>query len=107
YPVVGPADDDAKDRVVSGNLIALDDVDFGAQRRHQQGQLVGVVLGVAVRVKDELFGGGLETGLQCSAVAPVHRVGHDPHVVVLGSEVGQHLSGVVGRAVVDHDDLVV
>jgi hypothetical protein len=60
-PVVELANDDSLDRIVSLDLVALDDVDIVAKRLDQFLELSRVVLGVAVGVADQLLGRAGET----------------------------------------------
>lgn len=106
--VVEETDGDAVPRVLAAHFETVDEADVGVHGVEEERDLAGVVLAVAVGIKDELFFGGFEAGTKGSAVAAVDFMGNDAHVgSVLVGELLEDFTGVVVGAVVDDDDFVV
>ena len=103
--VIEPPNDLAREGIVPGNFIAVDDIHFRRDGFHEQGEFQRIVLGVAVGIENPFPGGGGETGAQGGAIPPVLRVMDHPEFWDAARELFQHCGGVIAAAVVHHDDL--
>src|SRR5438552_13968377 len=93
--MIDPADDLAVEGVGSIDLIAVDDIHVVAEGVEQERELAGIVLGVAVRIEDQLLGSGRETRPERRSVTPVLRMSHDAKAAVLSLELLENKSGRV------------
>src|SRR5437868_15223792 len=75
--------------------------------RVQEGELGRVVLGVAIGVEDQVFGGLGEHAPQVSAVAKVGRVVQHAEARVQATQLVKDVGGPIGAGVVADNDLVV
>src|SRR4051794_32706437 len=103
--VVEPADQLAVPRITAADLVALHDIDLSGGQWHEQRRFTGVVLCIAVGVEDPLVLRRSESTQQGLAVAAVGFVMDHLQPRALFGELVEHGRRVVGRSVVDHDDL--
>ncbi len=103
--VIAGADDDAVPRVLTADLVAVDEADIGPNGVEEFGQFTDIVLTVAIGVEDKLLGGGGEAGAEGAAIAAILRVRNDaePGAVHIAKGL-EDFAGIVGTAVVDDDD---
>jgi hypothetical protein len=86
--------------VATDNIILLNQ---GEQRRH----FCDIELAVTIGVKDELPGGGPETGLQGCTIAEIGGMVHDFYPFVLGGDFIGNAAGGIGTSVVNNNYLKV
>ena len=89
------------------DLVPLHHVHVGSQRGVQQRQLVRVVLRIAVRVKDQLFGRRLEAEPQRTAIPQRLALVRTAACCGRARQVFQHLHRVVSAAVLDDYHFVI
>ena len=102
---VDGADDPALKRVGAVALVALDPVHVAGHVLGEADELRGVVLAVAVRVEDPVAARLGQGRSQGASVAAVDLVLDDAQPRLARGDLGEPRERVVGRAVVDDEDL--
>src|SRR5262249_50371498 len=77
--VVEAPENDAMPRIRAADLVAVDHVGLRREMLPQNRELRRVVLGIAVRIENELLRRGAKPGLKGSAVSAVHGMMHDSY----------------------------
>src|ERR1051326_7683133 len=94
--------------VVTFELIAIHESCTRTGSGEELGQLAGIVLAIAIGVKDPLFRGRGKTAAQGCAITAIVRVSYGAQErPMLLFEMLEHLGGLIAAAIIDYDDLVV
>jgi hypothetical protein len=105
--VIDPADYLTENWVATCDFVALNHVYAGAHGSEEEIKLIGVVLGIAISVKDKLFGRKLKSKPQRASIAERLPMRDELQMVVSFDKVLHHFNGIIGAAVLDHDNFIV